>query len=239
MARPDGRTPYQLRQVKIQRGYLDYAAGSCLIEFDKTRVLCAASVEETKPAFLKEGRGWLTAEYGMLPKSSPHRIPRDSGRSRPQGRTFEIQRLIGRSLRAVVDLDIIGERSITIDCDVIQADGGTRTAAITGAYVALVDCVRLMQEAQMIPRWPIRDSVAAVSVGIVDGVKCLDLAYQEDSIADVDLNAVMTGSGKFIEIQGTAEGEPFDQPALMEMLDLARRGIESLTLIQKQALDEQ
>jgi len=222
--------------VKIGRKYLEFAEGSCLIEFGRTKVLCAASVDETIPAWIPGGQGWLTAEYGMLPKATPTRTPREGLRSRPSGRTMEIQRLIGRSLRAVTDLTAIGERTVIVDCDVIQADGGTRTAAITGAYVALVDCLRLLQEAKMIARWPVLEPVAAVSVGLVDGVRVVDLNYHEDSSAEVDFNVVMTGSGKFVEVQGTAEGKPFTREELDAMLELAGNGIKSLIKIQEEAL---
>jgi len=222
--------------VKVTRRYLDFAEGSCLIEFGKTKVLCAASVEDGVPAWISGGQGWLTAEYGMLPKSTPSRTPREAQKSRPSGRTMEIQRLIGRALRAVTDLTALGERTIVIDCDVIQADGGTRTAAITGGYIALVDCLRLLEEAKMITRWPIVEPVAAVSVGLVEGTRVLDLCYHEDSAAEVDFNVVMTGSGKFVEVQGTAEGQPFTREELDAMLELGGSGIRSLIKIQEQAL---
>lgn len=236
MARPDGRAPHQLRPVKVTRGYLDFAEGSCLIEFGRTRVLCAASVDETVPSWISSGQGWLTAEYGMLPKATPGRTAREGLKSRPSGRTLEIQRLIGRSLRAVTDLAALGERTVIVDCDVIQADGGTRTTAITGAYIALVDCLRLMQEAKMISRWPILEPVAAVSVGLVEGTRVLDLCYHEDSTAEVDFNVVMTASGKFVEVQGTAEGTPFTRDELDAMLELAGSGVRSLIKIQEEAL---
>jgi ribonuclease PH len=215
---------------------LEFAEGSCLIDFGKTRVICAASVDEKVPSWITGGGGWLTAEYGMLPKATPTRTAREAMKSRPSGRTMEIQRLIGRSLRAITDLSALGERTIIVDCDVIQADGGTRTAAITGAYVALVDCIRLLQEAQMLQRSPILEPVAAVSVGVVDGVRMLDLNYHEDSAAEVDFNVVMTGSGKFVEVQGTAEGKAFTREELDAMLELAGSGIKSLIKIQEEAL---
>jgi ribonuclease PH len=238
MARPDGRAPHQLRPVKVTRKYLEFAEGSCLIEFGRTRVLCAASVDETVPSWIGAGQGWLTAEYGMLPKATSTRTAREGLKSRPSGRTMEIQRLIGRSLRAVTDLTALGERTIIVDCDVIQADGGTRTAAITGGYIALADCLSLLQEAGMIRRWPILEPVAAVSVGVVDGTRILDLCYHEDSAADVDFNVVMTGSGKFVEVQGTAESVPFSREELDAMLELAGSGIQSLIRIQEEALKE-
>src|SRR6266576_3404120 len=209
-ARTDGRTVDELRAVKITPGYLPYAEGSVLIEMGQTRVICAASLEERVPPFLRNsGQGWLTAEYAMLPRSTQQRTSREIGRGGPSGRTHEIQRLIGRSLRAVADMRVLGERTITIDCDVLQADGGTRTAAITGAYVAFaLACRRLMKE-KRISKSPIVAEVAAISVGIVDGTPLLDLKYDEDSRAEVDMNVVCTGDGRFIEVQGTAEGSPF------------------------------
>lgn len=235
--RTDGRRPDQLRPTKLTTGYLKTAEGSVLIEAGNTRVLCAATVESSVPPFLRgSGRGWITAEYAMLPRSTATRTPREVNKGRPSGRTHEIQRLIGRSLRAAVDLAALGERSILIDCDVIQADGGTRTAAITGAYVAAAIAIESLVTYKSIPRSPIADSVAAVSVGIVGGVAMLDLCYEEDSRADVDMNLVMTGSGKFIEIQATAEHVPFDDEQLEELKRLGRLGITELHLLQEQAL---
>jgi len=240
MKRSDGRTPDEIRETRIRRGYLKDVEGSVLIEVGNTRVICSATVEEKVPGFRREsGGGWLTAEYGMIPRSSPVRVRREVGSRGLKGRTFEIQRLIGRSLRAVVDLDRMGPRTITIDCDVIQADGGTRTASITGAYVALADAIRFLRDRHVLDRSPIVDSVAAVSVGVVGGAALLDLAYDEDVVAEVDMNVVMTGNGRFIEVQGTAEGEPFTGAALDEMLRLARSGIASLTDMQSVSLGEE
>jgi ribonuclease PH len=236
--RIDNRTPTELRPVRLQTGYLVTAEGSALIELGNTRVLCAASLEEAVPQFLRgTGRGWVTAEYAMLPRATATRTPREVTKGRPSGRTLEIQRLIGRSLRSVVDLDKLGERSIIVDCDVLQADGGTRTAAITGAYVALVLAVRQLLRFGAVSADPILDSVAATSVGIVDGVAMLDLCYDEDSRAEVDMNVVMTGGGKFVEVQATAERTPFEQRQLDELLELARGGIAELLEIQRRALE--
>jgi ribonuclease PH len=236
--RIDNRTPTELRPVRLQTGYLVTAEGSALIELGNTRVLCAASLEEAVPQFLRgTGRGWVTAEYAMLPRATATRTPREVTKGRPSGRTLEIQRLIGRSLRSVVDLDKLGERSIIVDCDVLQADGGTRTAAITGAYVALVLAVRQLLRFGAVSADPILDSVAATSVGIVDGVAMLDLCYDEDSRAEVDMNVVMTGGGKFVEVQATAERTPFEQRQLDELLELARGGIGELLEIQRRALE--
>jgi ribonuclease PH len=235
--RPGGRKPDALRPVRIQRGFARHAEGSALIEFGDTRVLCTASVENKVPAFLKERRqGWLTAEYGMLPRSTHTRTEREAARGRQSGRTLEIQRLIGRSLRAVTDLARLGERTIQIDCDVLQADGGTRTAAITGAYVALHDAASVLAEQGLVADWPIRDFVAAVSVGLVSGVPVLDLDYAEDASCDTDMNVVMTGAGGLVEIQGTAEGEPFSRAQLQAMIALAERGIAQLIACQRVAL---
>jgi ribonuclease PH len=235
--RPSGRKPDELRPVRITRGYTRHAEGSVLIEFGDTRVLCTATVEDKVPAFLKgQGKGWLTAEYGMLPRATHTRGDREASRGRQGGRTHEIQRLIGRALRCVVDLAALGERTIQIDCDVIQADGGTRTAAITGAFVALCDAVGWMRERSMLAAEPVREGVAAVSVGIVQGVPLLDLDYQEDSGCDTDMNVVMTASGGLVEIQGTAEGQPFSETQLQAMLALARQGIARLIEAQKVAL---
>jgi len=227
--RVDGRKPGELRPVTIRRGYLRNAEGSALIEMGGTRVICAATVEERVPAFLRNsGRGWVTAEYSMLPRSSAERIPREVNRGHPSGRTQEIQRLIGRSLRAVTNLAALGERQILIDCDVLEADGGTRTASITGAYVALVDAMRWLTQRTPLLAEPLRDCVAAVSVGLVDGKPCLDLCYLEDSKAQVDMNLVMTGSGRLVEIQGTAEGEAFTEQELESLMALGKAGIEKL-----------
>jgi ribonuclease PH len=235
--RTDNRRPDQMRPVEIQTGYLKTAEGSALIKLGNTRVLCAASVENTVPPFLRgAGRGWVTAEYAMLPRATVTRTPREVTKGRQSGRTHEIQRLIGRSLRAVVDLEVLGERSVLIDCDVIQADGGTRTASITGAYAALALAVGQLVGSGTLKKSPLVDAVAATSVGIVNGVAMLDLDYEEDSRADVDMNVVMTGSGKFIEVQATAEHKPFDDGQLHQLLDLARRGISELIELQKQAI---
>jgi ribonuclease PH len=235
--RPSGRALDQLRSLLITRGYTRHAEGSVLIECGDTRVICTASIEEKLPAFLKgRGQGWLTAEYGMLPRSTNTRSDREAARGKQSGRTQEIQRLIGRSLRAVTSLESIGERTIQIDCDVIQADGGTRTASITGAYVALHDAVTVLKNNHALPDWPLRDFVAAVSVGIFQGVPVLDLDYAEDSKSDTDMNVVMTGSGSIVEVQGTAEGAPFSRQQLDEMLALAQQGIEQLVAAQRAAL---
>jgi ribonuclease PH len=234
--RSDGREPEALRPVKITRNYLKHAEGSVLIEIGDTKVICSASVEERVPQFLRNsGRGWVTAEYSMLPRSTNTRTPRDRGGG--NGRAFEIQRLIGRSLRSVTDLAAFGERTIWIDCDVIQADGGTRTASITGAYVALADAFRKMVKDGLIEKVPIRDSVAAISVGKVDGRVLLDLNYEEDSKAEVDMNVVMTGNGKFVEIQGTGEEAVFTKKEMDELTRMAQRGIKKLTKIQKKTLE--
>ncbi len=235
--RIDGRRPNQLRPTRIIPDYLMTAEGSVLIEAGKTRVLCAASVEDTVPGFVRgTGRGWITAEYSMLPRATVTRTQRELTKGKPSGRTHEIQRLIGRSLRSVVDLAVLGERSIIIDCDVLQADGGTRTAAITGAYVALAIALGTLVKFKLVPRSPVIDSIAATSVGIVSGVPMLDLAYEEDSRADVDMNVVLTGSGKFVELQATAEHTPFGDEPLAELIELARAGISELQAIQQQIL---
>ncbi|MEK6815683.1 MAG: ribonuclease PH [Nitrospirota bacterium] len=235
--RPDGRKPNQLRPIKITRGYIKHAEGSALIEVGDTRVICTATVEDGVPAFLRDkGRGWVTAEYAMLPRSARSRIARESSKGKVGGRTHEIQRLIGRSLRAVVDLAAVGQRTVWIDCDVIQADGGTRTASISGAYVALAEAFRRLLKEGRIERDPLADRLAAVSVGIVDGKPVLDLTYAEDSTAEVDMNVVMTGRGRFVEVQGTAEGAPFGERDLASLLALARRGIRQLLEIQKRTL---
>ena len=236
--RIDGRSTDQLRPVEIKRNYLRHAEGSALITMGGTTVLCSASVDEYVPSFLKgSGKGWVTAEYGMLPRSTNTRVSRDGRRGSISGRTQEIQRLIGRSLRAVFDLGSLGERSILIDCDVLEADGGTRTASITGSYVALYDALRWLQNRDLVDSSLIKDSVAAISVGIIDGTPMLDLCYAEDSNADVDMNIVMTGSGAMVEIQGTAEQNPFTTDQLNTMLDLGRQGIEQLVTMQKQVLE--
>ena len=235
--RVDGRRTSELRPITIKRGYLKHAEGSAMIEMGGTRVLCAATVEERVPPFLRNtGRGWVTAEYSMLPRSSADRIQREVNRGHPGGRTHEIQRLIGRSLRAVTNLNAIGERQILIDCDVIEADGGTRTASITGAYVALVDAIRWLAKKAPLTAEPLRDFVAAISVGIVDGRPCLDLCYAEDSKAQVDMNLVMTGRGRLVEIQGTAEGEAFSERELASMMELGKAGIRRLVQTQKRVL---
>lgn len=235
--RTDGRQPDQLRSTRITPDYLLTAEGSVLIETGNTRVLCAASVEDTVPGFLRgTGKGWVTAEYSMLPRATVTRTPREINKGKPSGRTHEIQRLIGRSLRSVVDLSALGERSIIVDCDVLQADGGTRTAAITGAYVALAIALGTLVKFKVLPRSPITDSIAATSVGIVAGVPLLDLAYEEDSRADVDMNVVLTGSGKFVELQATAEHCTFEDEQLAQMISLARSGIGQLRALQQDVL---
>jgi ribonuclease PH len=235
--RKDGRQPNQLRPTKITPDYLMTAEGSVLIEVGHTRVLCAATVEDSIPAFLRgTGKGWVTAEYSMLPRATSTRTPRELTKGRPSGRTHEIQRLIGRSLRSVVDLAALGECSIVIDCDVLQADGGTRTAAITGAYVALAIAIQTLVKFKALAKSPLVDSVAATSVGLVGGAAILDLAYEEDSRADVDMNVVMTGSDKFVEVQATAEHTPFTDQQMAEMISLARTGMAELRAIQQQAL---
>ncbi len=235
--RSDNRAPEQMRPVKIEPDFISTAEGSCLIEVGNTRVICTASVDEAVPAWMRNsGRGWITAEYGMIPRSTLTRTPREAARGRTGGRTHEIQRLIGRSLRAVVDLARLGERTLWIDCDVIQADGGTRTASITGAFVALGLALSKLVEAGTLSAAPIRDFVAATSVGIVDGEIMLDLSYEEDSRAEVDMNFVMTGGKKFVELQATAEQKPFDDAQLKRMMELARKGVESLIAKQQAVL---
>ena len=235
--RQNGRGARELRDIRIHRGYTRHAEGSVLIECGDTRVICTASVEERVPGFLKgKGQGWLTAEYGMLPRSTGSRMDREAARGKQSGRTQEIQRLIGRSLRAVTVLPLLGERTVHVDCDVIQADGGTRTASITGAYVALHDAASLLMRKKVISQWPIRDQVAAVSVGIVQGEAMLDLDYTEDSGCDTDMNVVMTGAGGFVEVQGTAEGAGFDRAELDRLIGLAAEGIGQLVQIQESAL---
>ena len=239
MVRFDGREYNEIRPVKITRGYTEIPEGSVLIEIGKTKVLCTASVEERVPPFQKgTGNGWVTAEYSMLPRATMIRNQRESTKGKLSGRTMEIQRLIGRALRSIVDMTKLGERTIWIDCDVLQADGGTRTASITGAYVALVDAVSYMLANNLITENPLLDSIAAVSVGKVNGQIVVDLAYEEDSQAEVDMNICMTGSGKFVEIQGTAEGTPFDRSELDAFLALGEEGIRKLLEYQRLALDE-
>jgi ribonuclease PH len=238
-ARTDGRAVNELRRVRITPGYLPYAEGSALIEVGDTRVICSASVEERVPPFLRNrGTGWVTAEYAMLPRATPQRTSRETGRGGPSGRTHEIQRLIGRSLRAIVNTTLLGERTITLDCDVLQADGGTRTASITGAYVAFALACRRLQRANKLARNPLTGEVAAVSVGIVGGTPLLDLKYDEDSRAEVDMNVICTGDGRFIEVQGTAEGQPFTREEMDELFTLAHQGIEHLLKAQRAALEQ-
>ncbi len=240
MSRPSGRRPEQLRPVKITRHYTKHAEGSVLVAFGDTRVLCNATVEQGVPRFLRgKGQGWVTAEYGMLPRSTGERMGREAARGKQGGRTQEIQRLIGRSMRASVDLARLGEHTITLDCDVLQADGGTRTAAITGAYVALVDAVTHMLAKNMIKDSPVAHMVASVSVGIYKGQPVLDLDYAEDSCAETDMNVVMNNQGKFIEVQGTAEAAAFAESEFMDMLALAKRGIADLVRVQQMALAQQ
>ncbi|MDD2721278.1 MAG: ribonuclease PH [Gallionella sp.] len=235
--RPSSRTPNQLRNIRITRQYTKHAEGSVLIECGDTKVICTASVEERVPPHKKgSGEGWVTAEYGMLPRSTGSRMQREAAKGKQAGRTQEIQRLIGRSLRAVVDLAKLGERTITLDCDVIQADGGTRTASITGAYVALHDAVSSLMAKGLIAASPLRDSVAAISVGIYQGTPVLDLDYLEDSACDTDMNVVMLGNGHFVEVQGTAEGHAFTRAEMDELLELAASGIAELTALQQAAL---
>ncbi len=236
--RPSQRANDQLRNIEIIRHYTKHAEGSVLVKFGDTHVLCTASVEEKVPGFLKgKNQGWVTAEYGMLPRSTGSRMDREAARGKQSGRTQEIQRLIGRSLRAIIDLEKLGERSIHLDCDVIQADGGTRTASITGAYVALYDAVSTLLNSGKISQNPLKQGVAAISVGVYMGTPVLDLDYIEDSDCDTDMNVVMTADGGFVEIQGTAEGEPFDRAAMDSMLDLAASGICELLAKQRQALN--
>ncbi len=236
--RPDGRAPGEMRPVKITRGFNRYAEGSCLIEVGETQVICTASLEDRVPPFLKgQGVGWVTAEYAMIPRANRQRTPRDVGKA-PSGRTVEIQRLIGRSLRSVVDRTGLGERTIWIDCDVIQADGGTRTASITGAYVALVECLGKMRAAGQLKGWPLLDQLAAVSVGIYSGQICIDLNYDEDSMAAVDMNIVMTGDGRLVEVQGTAEGDPFSRAQMDQLMQAADKGVKHLFGLQQEALKD-
>jgi ribonuclease PH len=238
MARTDGREADQLRDVRITRNWLDHAEGSVLVEYGKTRVLVAASVSEGVPRWRKgSGLGWVTAEYAMLPRATHTRSDRESVKGRIGGRTHEISRLVGRSLRGIIDYAALGENTIQLDCDVLQADGGTRTASITGAYVALADAVTWLRDRKLLVREPLKGSVAAVSVGIVEGRELLDLAYVEDSAADVDLNIVATGDGRLIEVQGTAEAEPFSREQLDRLLDLGLAGCATLTRVQQEALN--
>jgi ribonuclease PH len=240
MPRPDGRADDALRPVRITRNWLDHAEGSVLVEFGKTRVLCAASVTEGVPRWRKgSGLGWVTAEYAMLPRSTHTRSDRESVKGRIGGRTHEISRLVGRSLRAAIDYKALGENTIVIDCDVLQADGGTRTAAITGAYIALADAVSWLRERGALVREPLVTSVAAVSVGVIAGVPRLDLCYEEDVSAETDMNVVCTGDGRFVEVQGTAEGAPFDRTELDALLDLAVHGCDELARRQQEALAQQ
>jgi ribonuclease PH len=235
--RPSGRTPEAMRPVRLEPGFAKYAEGSCLTRFGDTHVLCTATVEDRVPPFLRNtGRGWVTAEYGMLPRSTHTRTDREAARGRQSGRTQEIQRLIGRSLRAVTDLAALGERQIRIDCDVLQADGGTRTAAITGSYVALYQALAKLCAAGLLPKVPLSDSVAAISCGVFGGTAVLDLDYAEDSQAETDANFVLTGAGGIVEIQATAEGAPFDDRLFAEMMQLARAGIAELTRRQRATL---
>jgi len=235
--RPSKRAPDELRKVSLERGFSRYAEGSCLVKFGETHVLCTASLEERGPPWLRgTGKGWVTAEYAMLPRATHERTRREVTSGKPSGRTQEIQRLIGRSLRSVVDLAALGEKQITIDCDVLQADGGTRTAAITGGWVALHDCLQWMRGRSMVSTDPLKDHVAAISCGVAQGVPVLDLDYLEDSSAETDANFVMTGSGGLVEVQGTAEGKPFSEDELMAMLRLARQGTTRLIELQKLAV---
>ncbi|MHB1174345.1 MAG: ribonuclease PH [Sulfuriferula sp.] len=237
MNRPSLRRPDQLRDIQFSRHYTKHAEGSVLVECGDTKVICTASIVEKVPGFLKgKNQGWLTAEYGMLPRSTGSRMDREAARGKQSGRTQEIQRLIGRSLRAAVDLDKLGERTLHIDCDVIQADGGTRTASITGAFIAVHDAIGTLLEQGLLTESPIRDFVAAISVGVYQGVPVLDLDYLEDSDCDTDMNVVMTGGGSFVEVQGTAEGATFSRTEMDALLDLASQGIQQLTIAQKAAL---
>ncbi|MFM1655336.1 ribonuclease PH [Brevibacillus sp. B_LB10_24] len=237
--RVDGREPNQLRPVTITRNYIKHAEGSCLIEVGDTKVICTASLEERVPPFMRGGgKGWVTAEYSMLPRATETRNARESSKGKVGGRTMEIQRLIGRALRSVVQLQAMGERTIWLDCDVIQADGGTRTASITGAFVAMVDAMRKLVDSGVWKSFPLTDYLAATSVGVIDGSAVLDLNYKEDSSAIVDMNVVMTGTGKYVELQGTGEESPFSGEQLQELLDLAKHGVLQLIDIQKQVLGE-
>ena len=235
--RPSFRQPDEMRSLILEPGFSPFAEGSCLVRLGQTHVLCTATIEERVPPFMRDsGRGWITAEYGMLPRSSPQRIEREAAKGKQTGRTHEIQRLIGRALRAMVDLKAMGERQIKLDCDVIQADGGTRTASITGSYVALYMAFNVLLKKGSLTSIPLREEVAAISCGIYNGVPVLDLDYAEDSTAEVDANFVLTSSGKIVEIQSTAESHPFEETAFSEMLRLARNGVESLVAAQREAL---
>ena len=237
LARADGRRKDQLRPVKITRDFISHAEGSVLIEMGGTKVICTASVEEKVPPFLKDkGRGWVTAEYAMLPRATAERTPREAVKGKQGGRTVEIQRLVGRALRAVTDMSQMGERTIWIDCDVIQADGGTRTASITGSFVALADALAVVKKKKLLKKRPLTDYLAAISVGKVAGEVFLDLAYSEDSLAEVDMNLVMTGKGRYVEVQGTAEQVPFEKKDLDEFIDLGWKGIQELVAIQKELI---
>lgn len=239
MARNDGRQADQLRPVKITRNYIKHAEGSVFIEVGDTKVICTATIEEKVPPFMKgSGKGWITAEYSMLPRSAAARIPREAARGKVTGRTHEIQRLIGRALRSIVDLEKLGERTIHIDCDVIQADGGTRTASITGSFVALIDAMGKLLENKSLEKLPVNECLAAVSAGKVNGQILLDLDYSEDSIAEVDMNIVMTEAGKFVELQGTAEDSPFSKEELEGLIEYGKIGVDQLIVIQKEALGE-
>lgn len=239
MQRPSGRTTDQLRDIKLTRHFTKHAEGSVLIEFGDTKVICTASAEKGVPRFLKgQGQGWITAEYGMLPRSTGERMGREAARGKQGGRTVEIQRLIGRSLRAAVDLTLLGENTIMVDCDVIQADGGTRTASITGACVAVADAIASLKADGLVTEQPLKQLIAAVSVGIYQGEAVLDLDYAEDSNAETDMNVVMTEHGGFIEVQGTAEGEPYSEAELNAMLALAKKGVDDLVNLQKAALQQ-
>jgi ribonuclease PH len=237
MTRANNRAPDEMRAIKLTPGFMPYAEGSCLVETGSTRVICSATLEEGVPRWMQgRGKGWVTAEYSMLPRSSPTRIPREVNKGRPSGRTQEIQRLIGRSLRAIIDMSLLGERTLWLDCDVLQADAGTRTASVTGAYVALAQAVERLRASESVKESPLLDTVSAVSVGIVDGTPYLDLDYDEDSSAQVDMNIVMTGQGKLVEVQGTAEQGAFERSELDLLIDLATKGIKELTTRQVEAL---
>lgn len=237
MTRPDGRTPDELRPVNMTLDFMPYAEGSCFVEMGDTKVICTASIEDSVPRWMQgRGKGWVTAEYSMLPRATSERVSREVNKGRPSGRTQEIQRLIGRSARAVIDMTALGERTVWLDCDVVRADGGTRTASITGAFVALALATRKLEEAGTVKSSPLIDTVSAISVGIVDGVPCLDLNYAEDSTAQVDMNVVMTGSGKLVEVQGTAEQGAFERSELDMLLDLATKGMKELSEIQSRVL---
>jgi ribonuclease PH len=237
--RPDGRSVKKLRDIKITKNFLKNAEGSALIEMGNTKVICTASIEDRVPLFLKDQhKGWITAEYSMLPRSTSNRTTRESASGRISGRTHEIQRLIGRTMRSVTDLGALGERTIWLDCDVIQADGGTRTASITGAFIALMEAIEYARKQKIIVQQPVKEYVAAVSVGIVDSRPLLDLSYIEDAQAEVDMNVVMTGSGRFIEIQGTAETNPFTKKQLQELISLAQKGIKKIIALQRKILED-